>query len=396
MKKRNLKRIVVIVILLGLFYQFFTGSWNRRELSSLGIVGGVAITSYDHSVRITYQIINPISIQVTGESNKPVFYIQSEGKSIFEANRNATLQYSKKLYWPHLDICIFDASLAEKGLMEYLDYFNRNHESRRYMYLAVSRNYPSQDILTFQVEKEDVPSNYFEALFENSKTNGKSVSIKFIDFLKAYYAEGIEPVIGVIQTTQTTESVLKSLETELNVIPSAEGLAVFIKDEMVDFLDGDEARGYNFITGNIASTVLVAPSPDGKGVNSLEVIKADSKLDIKRIKDQYVGVVEVEINGMLTEETGEEDITNVQSIHAIEEATSKIVEDEMTATLQKVQRMKSDIFGFGQALHRKNPKEWKELKEDWNEIFASMTFEISVKTKVQRAGVSNQQLNIRE
>lgn len=182
MKKRSLKTTVIIVILLGLGYQFFAGSWNRRELTSLGIVGGVAITDFEGSVRITYQIINPISNGASGEVNKPVFFIQSEGGSIFEASRNATLQYSKKLYWPHLDICIFDTTLVKKGVMDYLDFFNRNNESRRYVFLAVSKDYPSQEIMTIQVEKEDVPSNYFEKLFENSETNGKSVSIKMIDF----------------------------------------------------------------------------------------------------------------------------------------------------------------------------------------------------------------------
>lgn len=203
-------------------------------------------------------------------------------------------------------------------------------------------------------------------------------------------------MIGVIQMTHTTSTSLKSLEQEINLIPSAEGLAVFIGDQMIDFLGGEDARSYNLITGKLESAVIVTPSEGEKGVNAVEIVSSASKLDIKRVDQEYVGMIEIEIDGNLTEATGMTDISNPKSIHAIEEATSQAIMGEIASTLQKVQTMKSDIFGFGQALHRKYPKEWKSIKENWNQIFGSMTIEVTVKTQIQRTGVSNEQLNVRE
>ena len=58
------------------------------------------------------------------------------------------------------------------------------------------------------------------------------------------------------------------------------------------------------------------------------------------------------------------------------------------AALNKAQELNADVFGFGEALHRKYPKQWKELEKDWDEIFPELEVEIVVETQVSRSGIS--------
>ena len=74
---------------------------------------------------------------------------------------------------------------------------------------------------------------------------------------------------------------------------------------------------------------------------------------------------------MIGEETGEEDLSTLISINQIEENTSHIVKQQIEDCIKKVQEYNTDIFGFGVLVHRKYSKDWKEIKNQWNDIFSS-------------------------
>ena len=390
-----IKKIGFIVILI-LTILNFNSCWNRRELSELGIVGTAAIDEEDSRIKITYELLKPYRMETPG-SEEPSIYFQSEGQTIFEANRNATLKFDKKLYWPQAKAYFFNENIAKKGLLKQLDYFNRNHESRRYVNLAIAKGVNASEIIGIIGIQGEIPSQYIEKLFDNSKNNGKSVSTKLIDFLKMYYAEGLEPVVAAVQIVKRNSNNFKVKKNEgEDLMTSAEGCAVFKGDQFVGFLDGIETRGYNFIIGDIKSAILVSPSPDGKGENSVEVIKAGSKIEIQKKDNAYSATVKIEIHGVLGEETGEKKVDSIEEIKKVENNTSDMVKAEILQALNKVQEYGSDIFGFGQELHIKFPEEWKQMKNNWNELFSKLKIEVEVKTTIDEAGVSNEQLPAKE
>ncbi|PUB08321.1 Ger(x)C family spore germination C-terminal domain-containing protein, partial [Paenisporosarcina sp. OV554] len=56
--------------------------------------------------------------------------------------------------------------------------------------------------------------------------------------------------------------------------------------------------------------------------------------------------------------------------------------------IESVQKQyESDIFGFGEAIHRSNPKEWKKIKEQWDKGgFSELTANVKVDVKLQHTG----------
>ncbi|WP_461205611.1 Ger(x)C family spore germination protein [Clostridium sp. DL1XJH146] len=386
-----------LLILMIFMLSFATGCWNKKELNELGIVGAIAIDEEEDKVKLSYEIMEPKSINTKGTDQENVSYLQSEGASILDAIRNATLKFDKKLYWPHTNVLFFNEKAAYKGLAQYLDIVNRDHEFRRYINLTITKGSPAYEVMGINSGKEGIPSLFIEKLYENNIYNGKGVSVKIIDFLKAYYAEGIEPVVGVIEVVKRSDDKLKIDEKKNEkYIPSIEGAAVLRDDKLVGFLDGIETRAFNLITGKLKSGVIVSKSPDRKGINSVEIIKAQSKMNIE-IKDEvYYGYVDIEISGVIGEETGEEDISNIRAISQIERNTSDIIKKEVEDCIKIVQGYKTDIFGFGQLIHRKYPENWSEIKNEWNEDFSNLEIEVTVKTNIEKSGVSNSQLEAKE
>jgi spore germination protein KC len=56
------------------------------------------------------------------------------------------------------------------------------------------------------------------------------------------------------------------------------------------------------------------------------------------------------------------------------------------AALKKAQELNTDIFGFGEVIHQKYPKEWKELEKRWDEVFPEIEVKVIVKSKLNLTG----------
>jgi spore germination protein KC len=66
------------------------------------------------------------------------------------------------------------------------------------------------------------------------------------------------------------------------------------------------------------------------------------------------------------------------------------IDAKIAAAVAAVQQnMNADILGFAQAFHRKYPKEWNRVKDEWDEKFpqVKVTFESDV--KIERQGLSS-------
>ena len=64
-----------------------------------------------------------------------------------------------------------------------------------------------------------------------------------------------------------------------------------------------------------------------------------------------------------------------------------VIRNEINAVIQKAKELKTDIFAFGEAVHRADPKAWKRLEQRWEEIFPELKVDLLVKTKINRVGL---------
>jgi len=107
-----------------------------------------------------------------------------------------------------------------------------------------------------------------------------------------------------------------------------------------------------------------------------KINKGKPEVDVNIKVKGNVGEVECQIN-----------LNDLDTIVELEKITEKQMEETVNLTIETLQKQyKSDIFGFGEAIHRSNPKEWKKLKEHWDEEFAGMTVNVKVDVKLVHTG----------
>jgi spore germination protein KC len=386
MVKRLVAAILILVLVLPL-----TGCWSRRELNTLGIVGLVGVDTSEKGIKTTFGIIKP---QKTGKSGgdtnneAPAKYVQAEGKTVMDTFRDTSLRFDRKLFLSQAKAFLFSEEIARNGLAEHLDALLRYPEMRLSMHLVIVKETSAADTMGVASGINVIPSSYIEDILKQYKVHSKSIDSKVLDFLKAATGNGINPVVTVIKKVKKAKIGNKEGSDEYEL--SAEGSAVFLKDRLVGFLDGQETRGYNWVIGNVGGGTVTFPTSAGNTITSVEISRADSNNEVEITGNEIKIKVRIKVIGMLDEQTTSANLPDTSSIiDLVERETSQAIKSEVEHTLAKVQKeYKSDIFGFGQLVHRRYPREWKNIQERWDEVFPQAAIEVEVQAKVMKTGKS--------
>lgn len=386
LKQKKQKFIALLLILVMIFS--LSGCVNRREINKLGLLGAIALDIENDKVQVTMEVNKPAGKDEEGKG-KPAVIIQSTGDTFFEAMRNATMKFDRKIFVTTSRVLIISEEAASRGIADFLDFWVRDHEPRSSSYLLIAKGCDASEIIGITGGINDMPSLYIEDLISANRANSKSMDKNLFQFLKEYYAEGIQPTLGIIQKKEKEKST-KPGEQEFELF--LEGSAVFKEDRIVGTLDGLEARAVRFITGKAASGIIVSEV----GPNSIEIMSSDSKMDVEIQNGRYLLKVEITIDGMLGGQSGSIDLKDPQAMKQVEAACSQVVKEQIEEVLTKAQEdFGLDIFGFGQVFHRKHPEEWKTIKDDWDDLFAASEFTVQVKTNISRSGLLNLPINMK-
>jgi spore germination protein KC len=91
----------------------------------------------------------------------------------------------------------------------------------------------------------------------------------------------------------------------------------------------------------------------------------------------------MEIEGTINGISTDIDLLKEENIRMIEAEEEKEIENILAGAIFTAQKQyNSDIFGFGDVVHRTNHRVWESLRDNWDEIFPNMPVNIKVKVRV--------------
>lgn len=386
-----MKRCIPFLLILSLI---LTGCWDRRELNELAISVAMGIDKVEDEYRVTAQVVLPSEASLKEGSRGPsVTVFKATGETVYEAIRKLTKISPRKIYPGHLRILVLGEELARAGIGDSLDLIERDWEIRSDFYVVVARNHTATEILNITTPLEKIPANkMFNTLKTSEKSWAASKGFTLDELIADLTSEGTEAVLTGIEVKGNKEkgSTIGNVD---RITPAAlikfDHLAVFKKDKLVGWLNERETRGYNAITNSIKSTVASIPCPTG-GKATIEVNQFHSdvvgymkngkpEVDVNSSAEGNVGAVECKIDLSKPEILAE-----LEKIYA--QNAKKIIKEAIDAAQKEY---KSDIFGFGDAFHRSNPKEWQKFKEQWDETFPDLTVNVNVDMKIRGTGTIN-------
>jgi len=373
------KSLCFIISLVMLFST--SGCMNRKEVDKLGLLGAIGVDRKEDQFVLTMEVTKPYQIMGGIRPEDPFVIVQSRGDTFFDAIRNTTNTFDRKLFLATNRIFIISEETAKAGITNVLDFWWRDHDARETDYLLIAKGCNASDIIGITGGMDDIPSLYLSDLIKANSASSKSICKRTFRFLSEYYCQGKRPTLGVVQLKKKEKPVgEKEMEIRL------EGSAVFREDRLVGFLDGIETRALNFVTGKIKSGIIIVPCAEK--LNSIEIIKAKSKLDVIFQENRSDLKVSITVDGMLGEDQSDIDLKDPQIMKRIETACAEVITQQVTQTIQRVQKdYHLDPFGFGLVVHRKYPEKWKEIKCNWDDVFAQSELEVDVKVNLSKSGL---------
>lgn len=371
------QKIVVLIIICVLIVLSLSGCWNRRELNTFSILMGMGIDKAEEvgKIQLTAQIIKAGELKKEGGSDEEAYLsVQSTGNSVFDALRNFTKENNRKIYLPHSQVIIFGQDIAAEGVQKYLDFFVRDHEPRLREKVLVAKG-KAEEIFDVKSELEKIQAVGISKLLESQNATSLATVVTVKDFISCLMSKTTAPIAPLIEISGEGE------EEVLHI----SGMAVFKQDRWVGELVGSEGRGLLWVIDKIKSGIIVVDCPYEEGNLSLEIIRASSKIT-PEIKGDKINIkVKIKEEGHIGDQECSRELT-LDDITSIEEMKATVIRGEVMSALEKAQELNTDIFRFGEAVHRKYPKEWKDLEGKWDEVFPEIEVEIIVEAKVRRSG----------
>ena len=401
-----MRRVIFFIIIAIIFLAVLTGCWSARELEQLGVSLIMGIDVEDERILLTVEVVDPIHMQKSGsetDSGNSVKYVQGRGNNIFEAFRDITLKFDRRIFVSHNKVIIFGDEFARRGIVRHIDELFRDNEQRESAHILVAKGKKAYEVMGINNGLENMPADYILSLIKNFKLNPKAVDVNMIEYLRHYYHKGHNPYTGIIEKKKkrridNTGQGSENHDYELSVM----GLAVFNEDILVGYLNGNNTKSLNFVANNIKGGIINFPTPVAlvnKGteakklhynLSSIIVIKNKTKNDIEIRDGEVILKTKIKLRGAIGEVMGDIDISKEKNIKQMEKACSKVIEKNIRNTVKKVQReFGTDIFGYALVFHSKYPDEWRKVKKDWNEIFSKARLEVEADTHIIRTGLIN-------
>lgn len=411
-----------------------SGCWDSVEIEEVAIVGSMSIDKGqgDHVV-VSLEVINPSALASgtqgpIGESPVVSVMTRDEANTIPAAITSAQRRTPRKIRTGLVGTIVIGQALAREGVGKIIDYLVRNATVRSSATLTTCDTGAGLLQRPFMFP---LPSRTLAGLGESALASGMTITVTLCEFMARLSEPGIEPItmhtVGRKtkdvqvkrqgdEVKQTDPAVMREQPIDVDVSLDGElppdspilnpyketssgefvpgttiniGIAAYRGDKLVGFLDDHEARGYLWTVGRVEQGTIEVDDPGGSGKKiALGIIR--SSASVKPVIDDDLIRMDVELHVDL--ETREAPMhTNVNNqtlVQALEDSLDALILREARATLNRVQKeLKTDIYGFGNKVYRKDPKLWAELEPRWNEeIFPNLEVNIQVKSRVRAPG----------
>ena len=384
MKKRAGVFIKIFICILLII--ILTGCWNRRELDTLGIVMGIGVDKPQEpgKIKLTAQVVKPGEIKSSkkegggGSGSDAYLNIEDTGDTVFSTLRDMTNLSSRKLFFPHNQVLIIGRSIAEEGVRKYVDFFTRDPETRNNVWVLVAQE-TAGEVLDVGAQLEKIPASNISKIVEGeAAATSQTLAVRLSDFLERLMSKTTAPVAPIIRVSGEGDKKIAAIT----------GTAVFKDDKLVGKLDKSEGRGLLWILGKVKSGIINVEGPQNDKV-SLEIIHAQSKLAPEIKGSEITMKIAVSEEGNIGEEMGTEDLSMLSEIEILEQRKTEVIRNEIMAAVKKAQELNADIFGLGDAVHKKYPKQWKSMESNWDEIFPNIKVEVKIEAKLRLMGRIN-------
>lgn len=380
-----------------------TGCWDRKELNdrSIWLATGWDAGDKKDEIQICGQIAIPANMQSqsgggSGGGGKSESYVtvSAKGTDVQDALENQQDKLSREAYFGQRRVVLYGEKFAKHGLKQEIDINSRSSDVSIRTDSFVVKGDTALNALNQSNPFESPPAVAALKIHEHAGGRGDE---SYLDFIRAANSDGIRPTMPIIEIDYFQHGNKEAEGEAAKPILRLAGLAVFDPDlKLVGYLNMSEDRDFLWVTGSLKKK-KISVSMGGESNASMDLTKIKGKIIPEMSKGQITFTVELSGEGLIIENNNNLDIDKRKNSQLVKHAMEEQTKEEVMATIKKVQQeFGLDIFGFGEAVHKKYPQQWKKVKKDWDHYFAEADISVNVELKILRVGMTGPSLLYKE
>jgi len=377
-------KLLIIFLVISLF---LTGCWDNININRRAFVISMGIDKFvfdeekddpklnnDLSrYRIAFSIPNlPKFVGQQGVSDEPKYTRVSVGTTITNAYKSLESRINKSIYFGHTKSLLFGEELLKDKVLlkQTMDVLQRNSDfGKSIPVVAVEGSVV--DALEVLPDTQPMVGIYIMELFENNKERRSFIEEKELGNLLQDFEEN---KTGLIPRLIVGEKDLK-----------LEGAAIIKDYELQGWLDEKYLKGILWLLKKSYRLEISVPYHDY--YIAYDVSDSETKIEFSGDSQDLSCKISIETEGSIDEYILDEEMFQAEEIRNLEKAVEKEIEKEVLDSIEILQKKyKTDVIEIGKRLERQKPEIWKEIKDNWDEVFENMDFTVDVKVYARRVG----------
>ncbi|PLT30703.1 Ger(x)C family spore germination protein [Peribacillus deserti] len=375
-----MKRKFVFILSFFITACLLAGCSNYRELRDAAFIAGIGIDWLKEKQRyqITFQAFSPSpagSSSSSGSGSGPPgsALFMAEGRTISEAARQASKKFSRMPDYSHVRIVIIGDDLAKSESLNFIfDVFERDANIRANIPVLIARGTSGKEVLSVIPATEHPVESINGKVKNSAKMQGENQATEVYQIINQLSSKGSEPTIGGISVVASKDpSSPNKKATKLS------GMGIIKEGKLVGWLDGTKSKSISFLNNQIIQT-NESIRCDSHQYTSVRITDSRSKIKVRMNSGRPEIVIHVNALGVLDEMLCNRKIMDYDVLHEYEQKTSNNILSHIRDGINQAKSQKSDIFGFGDILHRQHPEQWKKNENRWNDVFSKSKVSIHV------------------
>lgn len=367
---------------------FLSGCWNYREINRFAIIAGAAI---DRGTDLKYKTTTEIIGFKPGKENEVESkWVVGEGNSILDALSNSYQISGLMGYWNHIKILLISQEVAKEGILPVVDLFNRSPLSRMTIKILISKAKTAGEILKVQSISHPIKSFQINDTFKvQEESLSKTKAIAVYQAINLLGGEGTALFLPTVDLSTNNGQTTYKLT----------GTAVFKKDKLVGFLDGEESKYLLFVRDEIKGGVMLENllSKEKPTTISLIIKKSQTKTKPVLVKGKLRMEITLKTQADIWEMDTAMNYNSEKGRMTLERHAEEALQKNIQRVVSKVQQdYGADIFGFSTKIRNKTPALWKTIKPDWERVFKELPVDVKVEVKIQNSGLAFKTLEMGE
>ena len=327
----------------------------------------------------------------TAQGNSPTAMLSLEGDTLAELSQRMNEGFSKEIVYSHMKTLVISEEIASEGMLDFLDYLERNKEIRDDVNIVIAREGEAKNILNIPsiLQKDSAIKLNFQ-LQQAFKNWGLTPDVHLNDVIAAITSPGRQPVITAVKVKGDVKKG-KSVDNMKKAEPDAgiaiDSMAVFKDEKLLGFLSKEDSRNYLWTQNELKNTTLSVPCEEKK-YSTVKIIESVTKLKAKMKNGTPEIQMDLAMHGYLMGSNCGYPLDKPDSYQKIEKLTEQYIQEKNAETIKTVQKdYGGDIFGFGEVLNRQDHQQYKKIKDNWDAAFREAKINITADLVISDAGI---------